>query len=440
MNKIIIIVALILITVNLSYAQSGNWVKVSSAGPFTSTVGFDTSMYAAATANGHIYTGDFRSDEVTHCVTLPTGTTVKSLSTSYGELGCYIFATTGNGKVYKINTCNCTYVLWSTIPSYSAGLNAMAWKNGTTAFLCGEDGKIFRTTTDGLSWTQQNTGVNVFLNDVEVLSDTVVITAVGDGGIIIKSTNNGDNWTNVPSGTTEWLDEINVINQNPSTFLISGSGGVLSTWNGINSPVPFTTGTNLGFIGYDNFPPLPMYLPLVGINVGDNGSYSFIYTGIAPGTYSLSLIQQMYNYTNEYLVSVAAGLKKKDSKSGAAFDSLVAIAAGNTGLFRYTEAIIPSAIKEAPLVVSSFGLSQNYPNPFNPSTVISYQLPVKSFVSLKLYDVTGVEVATLVNEEKEAGVHNYELRILNSELVSGVYFYQMVASEFVSTKKLVVMK
>jgi hypothetical protein len=81
---------------------------------------------------------------------------------------------------------------------------------------------------------------------------------------------------------------------------------------------------------------------------------------------------------------------------------------------------------------SEFSLEQNYPNPFNPSTVISYQLPVSSDVTLKVYDVLGNEVATLVNEEKPAGSyeveftsHSDESAIGGQNLSSGVYFYQL---------------
>jgi len=91
-----------------------------------------------------------------------------------------------------------------------------------------------------------------------------------------------------------------------------------------------------------------------------------------------------------------------------------------------------------------FSLYQNYPNPFNPNTVISWQLAVGSHVSLKVYDMLGNEVATLVNEEKQAGRYNYEFRSAeggrNYELSSGVYFYQLRAGEFVQTKKLIVLK
>jgi len=90
------------------------------------------------------------------------------------------------------------------------------------------------------------------------------------------------------------------------------------------------------------------------------------------------------------------------------------------------------------LVPGKFELSQNYPNPFNPSTKIIWQSPVSSQVTLKVYDVLGNEVATLVNEEKTAG--SYEVEFDGSHLSSGIYFYELRAGEFVQTKKLILMK
>ena len=89
-------------------------------------------------------------------------------------------------------------------------------------------------------------------------------------------------------------------------------------------------------------------------------------------------------------------------------------------------------------IPKEFILSQNYPNPFNPETAISYQLPANSFVSLKVFDTLGREVATLVNEEKPAGT--YTINFNAEGLSSGVYFYKMRAGRFVQTKKLVLMK
>jgi len=86
----------------------------------------------------------------------------------------------------------------------------------------------------------------------------------------------------------------------------------------------------------------------------------------------------------------------------------------------------------------SFDLNQNFPNPFNPSTVISYQLPVTSNVTLKVYDILGREVAKLVNEEKPAGT--YEVQFNASGLTSGIYFYQLSTGNYTETKKMILLK
>lgn len=85
-----------------------------------------------------------------------------------------------------------------------------------------------------------------------------------------------------------------------------------------------------------------------------------------------------------------------------------------------------------------YGLSQNYPNPFNPTTVISYRLPVNSFVTIKIYDVLGREVQTLVNEHQPAGTHSVTFNAAN--LPSGVYFYRLEAGTYHDTKKLLLLK
>jgi uncharacterized lipoprotein YddW (UPF0748 family) len=89
-------------------------------------------------------------------------------------------------------------------------------------------------------------------------------------------------------------------------------------------------------------------------------------------------------------------------------------------------------------IPSHFSLSQNYPNPFNPITRIKYTLPIKRYVELKVYDLLGSEVATLVNEENPAGV--YELTWDASRLSSGVYFFQLKAGAFLQIKKMILLK
>lgn len=90
------------------------------------------------------------------------------------------------------------------------------------------------------------------------------------------------------------------------------------------------------------------------------------------------------------------------------------------------------------LPVFDFSLSQNYPNPFNPATMIRYSSPVSSRVTLKVFDILGNEVATLVDEEKQPG--NYEVEFNAAKLPSGIYFYQLRTGSFADTKKMIFLK
>jgi len=91
---------------------------------------------------------------------------------------------------------------------------------------------------------------------------------------------------------------------------------------------------------------------------------------------------------------------------------------------------------------AEYSLTQNYPNPFNPSTKINYSIPKMGFVTLKVYDILGREVATLVDKEKPAG--NYEVEFSAkggaTDLSSGIYFYKFQAGDFVETRKMVLLR
>ena len=93
-------------------------------------------------------------------------------------------------------------------------------------------------------------------------------------------------------------------------------------------------------------------------------------------------------------------------------------------------------------LADNFQLMQNYPNPFNPTTKIEFVIPKSTFVNLKVFDVLGNEVATLVNEFKTAGKYNIEFDSHSEfrNLSSGIYFYGLRAGNFISTKKMILIK
>lgn len=123
-------------------------------------------------------------------------------------------------------------------------------------------------------------------------------------------------------------------------------------------------------------------------------------------------------------------------------DSAVVIVgtSNNSGFYisKFLTHSVTTDIEEEQSVSKTFVLDQNYPNPFNPSTTISYSVPEQTEVQIKVYDLLGEEVTTLVNENKSAG--QYSVRWNASSLSSGVYFYRITAGSFVETKQMLLVK
>ena len=135
---------------------------------------------------------------------------------------------------------------------------------------------------------------------------------------------------------------------------------------------------------------------------------------ITPGEYYLSLVTNVNgnaNYALANIISDNTTLAKKNF---------------NKVNFKGSE------------IPATYNLAQNFPNPFNPSTTIRYQIPQNGMVTLKIYDILGAEITTLVNEEKFAG--KYEVKFNASSLASGVYIYKIQAGTFVNSKKMILLK
>ena len=107
-------------------------------------------------------------------------------------------------------------------------------------------------------------------------------------------------------------------------------------------------------------------------------------------------------------------------------------------VIKYNQISSPGLVKPFVGGVHSYSLTQNYPNPFNPTTTISFSLPSKSFVSLKVFDILGRDVATIVSEEMSAG--NYSRPWNADKMSTGIYFYRLQAGSFTETKKLILLR
>jgi hypothetical protein len=299
--------------------------------------------------------------------------------------GTNIFAGTEGGHGVYLSTNMGT--TWESISS--PGANAFA-VIGSNIFASNWNG-VFLSTDNGTSWAPVNQGLPKVQGDTTA---TVPIECLAVSGAnlfaackyswgsgfqsgIYLSTNNGTSWTKVDSGLPP-----DVIDVNPQSLAASGSN----------------------------------IFAVVGVNIylsTNNGtSWTSVYSADLPDTYAHSLT---IGATHLFAARTGSGVWRRPLS-----EMITAVETNKDDL--------PTA----------FALEQNYPNPFNPSTKISWQLTVGSQATLKVYDILGKEVASLVNEYRQAG--KYETEFNAEVLSSGVYFYQLKAGDFLQTKKMILLK
>ena len=248
--------------------------------------------------------------------------------------------------------------------------------------------------------------------------DTATGFAVGGGwngtnyeGTILRTTNGGNNWGSVPSGTSIPLRSI---------FFANDTIGYIAGFNGT-----FLKTTN----GGDNWFSLP---------TGNSGNYRTVYfTSVDTGYISSNTIYKTTNGgVNWSSQSVPSGVNLNSMCFPATDTGFVV---GDNGVILKTvTGGLTNAGQTNNVIPESFKLYQNYPNPFNPTTNIRFEIPQQSLVKLIVYNILGREIATLVNEKLSAG--SYETDWNGTGYPSGVYFYKIIANDFVNVKKMVLIK
>lgn len=384
--RTLIISALFMLMMAAGSAQptSGTWEKEPVEGNFADVVTADSGTVVAVTTDGIVYVRDVISGngDWTICCTLPgiTGNGVRSISGNYD----YVYVTTYDGKIFKVDYRNCLASLLSSFPTGQS--SDISWASESVGYVCGAEGTIRITTDGGNNWQQLNSGVSTYLSSVYAVPGTDVAYIAGDAGTLLKTSNSGQNWTSFPSGTQEWLDEINPIPALAGLLLISGSGGFLSQWDGSNNFTLFNTNTTLGFNGFSGT--YWSNSPYLGINVGDFGSYSFLFSAD-------NSLSQIYNIpgVDDYLKSVATYSTFPGFGKSSDPDTLYAIAAGNNGLYKYTEVYIPTGQKPQPITEGA----TVWPNPASGPVTVSVPEGEK-IVSLQIRDCAGRVLATEAGE------------------------------------------
>ena len=271
------------------------------------------------------------------------------------------------------------------------------------------NGKLYRSPRTSAAWIDITDTLNInYVYDIKVRNPNEVFVATSSG--VYKSTNNGDSWINVNNGI-------------PITFYFSlaihPNGDIFA--GGINNVYRSTNGGNSWSASSTNVSGLSLI-------VHPNGS---IFAGSFSSVYRSNDLGNTWNL-------VGPGMQNIDVNS-LAFGSSDILFAGTDGYGIYRTSLPITSIESDQLtLINDFDLKQNYPNPFNPSTNIKYQLAKGSYVSLKVYDLLGNEVAVLVNEFKPAG--SYEVSFDAVNLSSGIYIYTLNTESSSLSKKMILLR
>ena len=316
----------------------------------------------------------------------------KVLSTVEGDFGFQIqFVDINNGWLlyFNFSTQVATFLRTTDggnnwVPFNGAGIfYFMDANTGWAYYGSGQNGaeppfKILSTTNGGTDWTEQFSDNAVGGYNAIHFADLNNGWIVGDAGKVLNTTDGGTNWNYVTNSG------INSSERSKTVFFLDANNGWISSKDISNHA--FIQHTSDGGASWTTHGTFPVY-----------GSIYSIY---------------FYDVQNGWVTG---------------FDP--------PSIYHFTGT---TSVEENNNIPIEFSLAQNYPNPFNPSTVIRYQLPVASQVSLKVFNVLGNEVATLVNDYKSAG--SYDVDFNSTNLSSGVYFYSLTAGSFTETKKFILMK
>ncbi len=303
-------------------------------------------------------------------------------------------------KVWEALTgMNCVYVDQSGF--IYVGLNYTSEQSG-----------IYKSTNGGGNWVKIFSLTENVYSIIKTNSGRILAAGYGK---VFYSDNEGTNWNTTTNGFVSFTPSAFAINNQGEVFLSTlGYGIYKTTDNGIN----WVNKTGAGWeyssliINSDG----SMYAGTKGnwiyrsLNNGDN--WELVKSGMGEDKYVLSLLTNSTGY-------LFAGMDYY-------------------GIYKSVNKVVTNIEEPITEIPEDFVLYSNYPNPFNNSTKISYEIPVQSNVSIILYDALGREVATLVNEVKPGGKHQFSF--VENNLVSGVYFYTLRAGNYTQTKKMILLK
>lgn len=391
-----------------------NWIKLCSGfySSFNDICTFDSSSFYTIgkdyEANEIIFIYTDNGGEVWQTKNYPSLSNVTGLDFFDENFG---MITGDNSLFFTLDGCN-TWNQGTTPPnSYFAGVNIVS---NDKAFLSGGQGTLLKSTDGGSTWFTINSNTTGSLERI-IFKDLLNGFIIANSGPSIITTDGGENW-NAINYSFGWLNDGAFFGNN--SIALAGSNGkiYISDDGGQNwiEKIVASSGTYVSSISFKD--------SLNGIAVGETGL--LLYTTDGGDSWNQQFSPTLTDFYD---------IEYSENNCG--------IIIGKDGVILGTKKGIQIVGVEGertnPLPITSY-LSQNYPNPFNPSTKISWRLLVSSWQTLKIYDVLGNEVTTLIDGYKPAG--SYEVEWNANNYPSGVYFYQLRSENIVENKKMILLR
>ncbi len=344
-------------------------------------------------------------------------------------------------------------------------INALYFIDNMTGWGIGFEGTIINTTSGGESWNINNSPTVLHLYDIEFKNYPVGWIAAGGDlflpGKLFKTTNGGGTWIEETSISLPPADDYELQFTSKDIGWIMSSNHIVGglqrlyrttdggdSWDILLSNNSDSVFQSMYFIN-DSMGWLSTYQKIFHTSNGGINWERFEAPSILKSIYfSDSLKGWGGASTGEIYLTTNGGISWEAQNSpmdnpinkltfygdsyGWAIGFLGNIIHTSNGGISFLDFNVVDTYPE------NFFLFQNYPNPFNPITTIRFEIPTSSVVNLKIYDVLGREIETLLNEVKEAGT--YEVEFDGSQLASGIYFYRLTSGQFTSVKKLILLK
>lgn len=366
-----------------------------------------------------------------------------------------------SGRVFRTTNGGVNWTLLNT--GTVNKLNSIYVQNLNTIYACGNAGTIVYSNNGGSNWSVTTQGT-YNLNNLYFIPTSQIGGIAGDIGRIYRTFNMGNTCigtSNTPAGYpfyTYYMDSRTDMLYLASEILGSGVAPGYITKIGFY----FTTADTLTMNGFNVKMQNTTASSLTGFTTtGWTTVYSGTYKPNGTGLRYINLPQPYFNWngTSNLLIEIcfnnsvytqnsnvysspAVGMTYHNHTDLPTGDGCVNITTGalqpNRPNICITTQIYSGVNNNSGLIPDKYYLNQNYPNPFNPVTKIKYGLPKQGFVSLKIFDLLGREIKTIVNEQMNAG--EFIVDFNGSELSSGTYFFRLEAGNFVETKKMILLK